>query len=159
MATMTVRMSEEDAELIRKYAAFTGSTISDFARSAMFEKIEDEQDLADLQAAMKADDGVRYSQDDERAGAELTYTVEYTARALKQLKKMDRFDASLIVRWVERNLQGTANPYAKGKGLTENRTREWRYRVGDYRILCFIHDDVLTIEIFSIGHRSNIYDR
>ena len=64
MATMTVRMSEEDAELIRKYAAFTGSTISDFARSAMFEKIEDEQDLADLQAAMKADDGVRYSQDD-----------------------------------------------------------------------------------------------
>ena len=41
MTTMTVRMSNEDAELVRKFAAFEGVTISDFARTAILEKIED----------------------------------------------------------------------------------------------------------------------
>ena len=44
------------------------------------------------------------------------------------------------------------------KGLTDNRSGEWRYRVGNYRILCTIHDDVLTIEVFTIGHRRDVYD-
>lgn len=87
----------------------------------------------------------------------MSYRVEYTTCALKQLKKMDRFDARLITSWIGRHLEGTDDPYARGKGLTANRSGEWRYRVGDYRILCLIHDDVLTIEIFSIGHRSEAY--
>lgn len=61
MATMTVRMSEQDAKLVRRYAAFAGSTISDFARTAMLEKIEDEEDLAELRAVIAADDGKRLS--------------------------------------------------------------------------------------------------
>ena len=70
----------------------------------------------------------------------MAFRVEYTKAALKQLKKMDRFDARLI-------------------GLTANRSGEWRYRVGDYRILCIIEDDKLIVEVFSIGHRSTVYDR
>ena len=52
MTTMTVRMSDEDAELVRKYVRFEGTTISEFARSAMLEKIEDHADLQELRAAM-----------------------------------------------------------------------------------------------------------
>ncbi|MDF2419676.1 type II toxin-antitoxin system RelE/ParE family toxin [Trueperella pyogenes] len=86
-----------------------------------------------------------------------SFRVEYTKDALKQLKKMDRFDAHLILSWIEKNLSGTDNPRRHGKGLTANRTGEWRYRVGSYRILAQIYDDVLLIEIFAIGHRRAVY--
>lgn len=87
----------------------------------------------------------------------MAYRVEYSKAALKQLKKMDRFDARLITSWIGRNLEECEDPRAHGKGLTANQSGEWRYRVGDYRILCVIEDEVLVIEGFSIGHRSNVY--
>lgn len=64
MTTMTVRMNDEDAELIRKYAAFEGVTISDFARTAILEKIEDTQDLEALRQAIAQDTGERFSIDE-----------------------------------------------------------------------------------------------
>ena len=87
----------------------------------------------------------------------MSFHVQYTKAALKQLKKMDRFDAQLIVSWIGKNLEGCDDPRIHGKGLTANRSGEWRYRVGSYRILCVIEDDVLVIEVFSIGHRSTVY--
>lgn len=87
----------------------------------------------------------------------MAWTVEYTKAALKQLKKMDRFDARLILSWIEKNLEGCSDPRAHGKGLTANRSGEWRYRVGDYRVLCTIEDDRLIVQVFTIGHRRDVY--
>lgn len=64
MSTMTVRMSDEDAALVRKYADFEGITISDFARSAILEKIEDSYDLQELREAIAEDNGERFSIDE-----------------------------------------------------------------------------------------------
>lgn len=61
MPTMTMRLDETDAKVVRKYAEFEGKTISDFIRDAVFEKIEDQQDLATLREAIAVDDGVRYT--------------------------------------------------------------------------------------------------
>ena len=69
MPTMTMRLDETDAEVVRKYAEFEGKTISDFVRDAVFEKIEDQQDLATLREAITTDNGVRYTH--EQALAEL----------------------------------------------------------------------------------------
>ena len=85
------------------------------------------------------------------------YKVEFTARARKQLKKMDRFDARIIATWIKDNLEGCTNPRAFGKGLTATRSGEWRYRVGAYRVLALINDGTITIEALSIGHRREIY--
>ena len=79
----------------------------------------------------------------------MAFRVEYSKVALKQLKKMDRFDARLITSWIGKNLVGCEDPRAHGKGLTANRSGEWRYRVGNYRILCNIQDEVLVIEVFA----------
>jgi len=87
------------------------------------------------------------------------YRVELTARARKQLKKMDRFDAKILATWIKNNLDGCADPRAFGKGLTANHSGEWRYRVGSYRILALIHDDIVRIEVFSIGRCEKVYDR
>lgn len=59
MATMTLRINEEDSKLIKKYIQLHGLTISEFARQSMLEKIEDEYDLQVLRQAMAEDDGVR----------------------------------------------------------------------------------------------------
>ena len=61
MPTMTMRLDETDAEIVRKYAEFEGKTISDFVRDAVFEKIEDQQDLATLREAITTDNGIRYT--------------------------------------------------------------------------------------------------
>lgn len=64
MATMTVRMNERDAELVRRFTQFEGVTISDFARNAILEKIEDAYDLQELREAIAQDSGERFSIDD-----------------------------------------------------------------------------------------------
>lgn len=61
MPTMTMRLDETDATIVRKYAEFEGKTISDFVRDAVFKKIEDQQDLATLREALAADNGVHHS--------------------------------------------------------------------------------------------------
>ena len=63
MATMTMRVDDSDAAIVRKYAKFEGMTISDFIRDAVFAKIEDQEDMATLRAAIAEDDGTRYSHD------------------------------------------------------------------------------------------------
>lgn len=64
MRTMTVRMSEQDAVLVRKFAQFEGVTVSEFARTAIFEKIEDSYDLQELREAIAHDSGERFSIDE-----------------------------------------------------------------------------------------------
>ena len=85
------------------------------------------------------------------------YTLRYSDRAIKQLIKLDIGVQRLILTWIASNLENCENPRIKGKGLTANRSGEWRYRVGDYRIICDIRDDELIILALSIGHRKNIY--
>ena len=72
---------------------------------------------------------------------------------------MDPFDARILATWIKDNLDGCADPRAFGKGLSANRSGEWRYRVGSYRILVVIKDEIVTIEVFSIGRRDKVYGR
>lgn len=88
----------------------------------------------------------------------MKYTVEFTERALKDIKKLDKHVASLILGWVRKNLEGCENPRAHGKGLSANRSGQWRYRVGDYRLLALIEDDKIKIVIINVGHRREVYD-
>jgi len=85
------------------------------------------------------------------------YTVTFTKEALKQLKKMDKASAALILGWIRKNLEGCDNPRIHGKGLTANRSGQWRYRVGDYRIIAEIYDDKVVILVLNIGHRRDVY--
>lgn len=85
------------------------------------------------------------------------YPVRYEKAAQKALKEMDRFQASMIISWIEKNLVGTDNLRQHGKGLVANRSGEWRYRIGDYRLIANINDESVTILIVQIAHRSTIY--
>ena len=87
----------------------------------------------------------------------MTYQVEFTERALKELKKLDKHTALFIMAWVRKHLDGCTDPRIHGRGLTANRSGEWRYRVGDYRLLAEIQDDKLIILVLTVGHRRDVY--
>ena len=83
----------------------------------------------------------------------MKYQVEYTKSAVKQLKKMDRKIAALILSYIEDKLVDCENPRAYGKALIGDKKEIWRYRVGDYRILAMIEDEVLIITVIEARHR------
>lgn len=87
----------------------------------------------------------------------MSYKVKYEKQAVKTLKKMDKFQSSMIISWIEKNLIGTEYPRQHGKGLTADKSGLWRYRVGDYRLVANIQDDIVTILIVNIGHRRDVY--
>ena len=86
------------------------------------------------------------------------WRLEFSKRADKQLSKMDPGVRRVIVAWLLKNIDGCIDPRAHGKGLTANRSGKWRYRVGDYRVLCEVGDDELIVLAIEIGHRRDIYD-
>ena len=87
----------------------------------------------------------------------MIYHVEFSKEALKTLKKLDKYTSLLIISWIRKNLEGCSDPRIHGKGLTANRSGEWRYRIGDYRLISHIQDDRVVILILEIGHRKEIY--
>lgn len=88
----------------------------------------------------------------------MKYTVEYTDRARKSLRKLDPSIRGFIKAWIDKNLIDCENPREHGKGLTSNRSGQWRYRVGDYRILADIQDDKLVILVIEVAHRREVYN-
>ncbi|ESS17219.1 hypothetical protein PLG01_01151 [Streptococcus mutans PKUSS-LG01] len=64
MTTMTLRINDQDSDLIKNYIQMHGLTISEFARQAMLERIEDDYDLQVLRQAMAEDDGERISHEE-----------------------------------------------------------------------------------------------
>src|SRR5699024_9935109 len=65
--------------------------------------------------------------------------------------------AGIIMAWIKKNLVETTNPRKHGKSLSANRAGEWRYRIGDYRLIAHIDDEKVTILVLEIGHRREIY--
>ncbi len=63
----------------------------------------------------------------------------------------------MLVAWIDKNLENCTNPRIYGKGLTSNRRGQWRYRIGDYRIICNIEDNKLVILALIVGHRRDVY--
>ena len=87
----------------------------------------------------------------------MIYQLVTTDKFDKAFNKLDRLTQKIIKAWLDKNLMNCTDPRIHGKGLTSNRSGQWRYRVGDYRILAEIQDERLVLVLIDIGHRSTIY--
>ena len=87
----------------------------------------------------------------------MKFHVELTESARKELKKLDVYTQKIILLWLNKYLEGCEDPRAHGKPLSANRAGQWRYRIGDYRVIAKIEDDKLIILVIAIGHRKEIY--
>ncbi|MBQ6972007.1 MAG: type II toxin-antitoxin system RelE/ParE family toxin [Synergistaceae bacterium] len=88
----------------------------------------------------------------------MRYSADYSQKALKQLRRLDKPVRTRIHNWVIEHLEGCENPRLFGKALTGNWSGYWRYRVGDYRLIAEIHDDKILILITEVGHRKDVYE-
>jgi mRNA interferase RelE/StbE len=88
----------------------------------------------------------------------MTYTVAYSKRADKTLDKMNAQTRKLILSWIDKHLDACDNPRAFGRPLSGDKSDQWRYRIGDYRILAEIQDAQVTILIIKVGHRRDVYE-
>lgn len=85
------------------------------------------------------------------------YEVELSERFKKEFRKLDKYTQKIIRAWINKNLVDCENPKQHGKGLTANRNGQWRYRIGDYRLICEIEDNKMIILALTIGHRRDVY--
>lgn len=86
-----------------------------------------------------------------------TWQIEYDASAARWFRKAD----PQVTRRIRDGLHAvvaTGDPRARGKALSGELAGLWRYRIGDYRVICDIQDERLVVFVVASGHRSNIYD-
>jgi mRNA interferase RelE/StbE len=86
----------------------------------------------------------------------MKWTVELSKLALSNLKSLDKPIREQIERFIDR-LKESHNPYVTGKALVGKRKGFWRYRVGDYRLVCEVKDNQLVVLVVEIEHRSKVY--
>lgn len=87
----------------------------------------------------------------------MAWTVKLSDNAKRDLRKLDKPVQKKIVSFLLERLENTDNPRATGKALHGNLSGLWRYRVGDFRLLCRIEDNELLVLVIEIGHRKEIY--
>ncbi len=87
----------------------------------------------------------------------MAWTVEYDDGARAQLRRLDRQTVHRINNFMENRIAVLDNPRDQGKVLHGPMAGLWRYRVGDYRVICDIQDDVLRILVVRVGRRDQVY--
>ncbi len=86
------------------------------------------------------------------------FKVEWSVKAQKQIRKLNKTISEMLLRWVHKNLDNCTDPRQHGKALTANHAGQWRYRIGDYRLIAEIHENEIVILILSVGHRKEVYN-
>jgi len=86
----------------------------------------------------------------------MTWTIKLSKKSSKSLKSFDNSARKNIIRFIDKLVESD-NPRISGKALQGSLKGLWRYRVGDYRLICQIKDNELIILFVEVGHRKNIY--
>lgn len=84
----------------------------------------------------------------------MAWKVEYSAAALKALRRLDSPIQRRILSFIETRVMD--DPRRVGKALQGDQ-RAWRYRVGDFRLICDIQDGSRTVLVVRIGDRKEVY--
>ncbi len=87
----------------------------------------------------------------------MAWTIDYTQTARNQLKKLDKIVARRIADFLDDRVAKQEDPRTLGKALTGSLGTLWRYRIGDYRVICEIQHRAVTVLVIRIGHRSGVY--
>ena len=87
----------------------------------------------------------------------MAWRIEITRTATKQITKLDQRAQRSILNFLRGRLSSADNPRQWGRALQGEKRGLWRYRVGDYRLICDIQDETITILVLELGHRKDVY--
>lgn len=85
----------------------------------------------------------------------MAWRIKFDSRAVKELSKLDKNVQVRINQYIKTRLQIAPHDY--GEPLQADLKGYWKYRVGDYRLICEIFDNEIIILVLRVGHRSKIY--
>lgn len=85
------------------------------------------------------------------------YQIIFSEKLEKKLQKMPLFVKKGVQKWVAM-IMATNNPYYNAKHLKGELKGYWRYRIGDYRLIYIIRENVIIIRVIRVEHRSTVYD-
>lgn len=86
----------------------------------------------------------------------MAWTIDYTDTAKTQLRKLDKNSARRIVDYMDERV-APADPRRVGQALSGPLGKLWRYRVGDFRVVCEIQDEVVRVLVVRVGKRDEVY--
>ena len=88
----------------------------------------------------------------------MAWKIELSAQADRELGKLDPQQSKRILKFLRDRLASLDNPRSIGQALHGSEHGEfWKYRVGDYRLICKIEDQQMLILVLRVGHRREIY--
>jgi len=87
----------------------------------------------------------------------LTWRIEFDERARRDLRKLDATVQKRILKYLRAHVATEESPRRHGKALKGMMAGLWKYRVGDYRLICEIQDVRVTVFVLRIGNRREIY--
>ena len=88
----------------------------------------------------------------------MTWAINYTESALRQLKKLDKSIALRVLDCMDERVATLDDPRTLGKNLVGTKLGAyWRYRVGDIRVICSIQDGEMCVLVIELGNRREIY--
>ena len=87
----------------------------------------------------------------------MAWEIELAESAVKQLSGLDKAIQRRITKYLSERLAVADDPRVLGRALRGELSEYWRYRIGDYRLVCEIQDDVLTVLVVRVAHRSKVY--
>ncbi len=87
----------------------------------------------------------------------MAWKVNITPEANAELKRLGQAEAQRILKFLFDRLQHRDSPREIGEALKGNLREFWRYRVGDYRILCRLDDGIVTVFVVHVAHRREVY--
>ena len=88
----------------------------------------------------------------------MAWQIEFDDAAKKELEKLDKQAAKRIILFLRERIAPLGNPRSIGQALKGSRLGEfWKYRVGDYRIICNIEDGALRVLVVKVGNRREVY--
>ena len=93
-----------------------------------------------------------------KSDPERAWTVEFDDRARRELRKLDTKTQHTILRYLRERIAGADDPRRFGKPLRMNFAGLWRYRIGDYRLICRIEERRLVVLVLQVGHRREVYE-
>jgi mRNA interferase RelE/StbE len=85
------------------------------------------------------------------------WRVEITRTAEKQITRLGRKVQESVWNFLMQRVKPSSDPRQWGKALQGEKRGLWRYRVGDYRLICDIQDERITVLVLELGHRKDIY--
>ncbi len=85
------------------------------------------------------------------------WKINWDERAAVELKKLGRQAQKDIIKYLNTRVVSSETPQSFGKPLSGNFMGLWRYRVGDYRLICLLNKNVFTVLVLRVGHRKNVY--